>query len=324
VVGANFWTDGPKTVANFITSDKRASVMTRETGSAIEIAVSNPTQANTGNVNLEIRRSASGVISRDPAVVVTQLAPTIKLAVNIDGTRGRTLKIKLALGTPSTPTPTPDPAAPLIADDFNRQIADGWGWAPTGGAYALSGSAANFDVDKVGGAGIEVPAASQSRGTELPNVSALNTDSTFTLSSNKLATGSGQYAYAVARTVARGTEYLGRARFGPDGGVYLQVFRNAGYTATAVGKEVRAAALRHQPGSVIHLRFQVVGANPTTLRLKAWAAGDPEPSTWLITVTDATAALQKAGSVGLRAALASTSTNAPVVFRFDNWRVRKP
>ncbi|MDQ0872413.1 hyaluronate lyase [Paenibacillus sp. V4I3] len=101
-VGANFWTDTLKTIqvngSPFLTSNKKASVMTLETASDIEVGVSDPTQANTDTIQLEINRSASGELIADSGVTVTQLSPTIKLTVNTNGSKGRTFKVKFSLG----------------------------------------------------------------------------------------------------------------------------------------------------------------------------------------------------------------------------------
>ncbi|MGG1517891.1 polysaccharide lyase family 8 super-sandwich domain-containing protein [Paenibacillus oryzisoli] len=102
VIGANFWNDAVTTV-DFITSNKKASVMTKETASELEISVSDPTQANTGTIQLELDRAASGTISADAGVTVTQLSPTIKLSVNVNAAKGKSFKAKLAL-TPAATT----------------------------------------------------------------------------------------------------------------------------------------------------------------------------------------------------------------------------
>ncbi|WP_164821502.1 polysaccharide lyase family 8 super-sandwich domain-containing protein [Paenibacillus koleovorans] len=95
-VGANFWNDATKSVYvdgnPYITSNKKSSVMTLESAGALEIGVSDPTQANTGTIVIEINRSASSVISKDPEVSITQLSPTIKLSVNVNGAKGKTFK----------------------------------------------------------------------------------------------------------------------------------------------------------------------------------------------------------------------------------------
>ncbi|MGY4762624.1 polysaccharide lyase family 8 super-sandwich domain-containing protein [Paenibacillus caseinilyticus] len=100
-VGANFWNDAAAAVnvdgAPWITSDKKASVTTVEAGKELSIAVSDPTQANTGEIRIEIGRSAAGVISADPLVTVTRLSPTVQLTVKPGGTLGRSLRVKLSL-----------------------------------------------------------------------------------------------------------------------------------------------------------------------------------------------------------------------------------
>lgn len=105
IVAANFWNDGTKTIAlggsSLMTSDKKASVMTRETSGQLDIAVADPTQANTGAITLEINRAAYSVVSADPGVTVTQLSPTVRLQVNVSGAKGKTFQTKLSL----VPTP---------------------------------------------------------------------------------------------------------------------------------------------------------------------------------------------------------------------------
>ncbi|WP_052352979.1 polysaccharide lyase 8 family protein [Neobacillus dielmonensis] len=101
IVAANFWNDKTKSVQvngkDFITSDKKASVMVMQTGNELEIAVSDPTQANKGTINLEVNNPAAYVISADSGVTVTQTYPAIKLSIDVNGAQGKTFKVKLAL-----------------------------------------------------------------------------------------------------------------------------------------------------------------------------------------------------------------------------------
>ena len=72
---------------------------------------------------------------------------------------------------------------------------------------------------------------------------------------------------------------------------------------------------------MIRVRAQVSGTSPTTIRIRAWADGSPEPGTWAYTVTNSVAELQAPGGVGLRAYIGGTTTNAPVLVTFDNFLV---
>jgi hyaluronate lyase len=111
-MGANFWNDATKTITwngqPLMTSDKKASVTTMEKDGQLHIGISDPTKANTGTIQLEINKSATGIISLDPQVKITQLQPTIKLSVNTAGAFGKTLTAKLNVGA------TTVPAAPVL------------------------------------------------------------------------------------------------------------------------------------------------------------------------------------------------------------------
>ena len=71
-------------------------------------------------------------------------------------------------------------------------------------------------------------------------------------------------------------------------------------------------SVTYVPGAKLNVRFEAVGTNPTTLRMKAWPAANTEPTAWQLTATDNTSALQTAGSVGIRSYLSGSATNAPV------------
>ncbi|HVM46587.1 MAG TPA: polysaccharide lyase family 8 super-sandwich domain-containing protein [Candidatus Acidoferrum sp.] len=91
VVAANIWTNGSKTV-DLITASTKASIMTQETpGTALAVAVADPTHTNTGSILLTLSRAANSVVSLDPLITVMQLRPTIQLSASTANTFGRTL-----------------------------------------------------------------------------------------------------------------------------------------------------------------------------------------------------------------------------------------
>ena len=89
---------------------------------------------------------------------------------------------------------------------------------------------------------------------------------------------------------------------------------------TALASEVRVAGLAHATNRSFRLRAQVVGINPTTVRLKAWLDGTVEPTTWQYVATNNQAGLQRAGALGLMAYVSLPAANAPVTFSFDDLR----
>lgn len=104
IVAANFWADAKKTV-DIITSDKKASIIIKEVpGISLEVAVTDPTMENTGLINVELNRMGGSTLSSDPGVTVTQVSPTIKFQVNVNGSQGKIFMAKFNL-TPIPPSP---------------------------------------------------------------------------------------------------------------------------------------------------------------------------------------------------------------------------
>ena len=77
----------------------------------------------------------------------------------------------------------------------------------------------------------------------------------------------------------------------------------------------------YQAGDVVHVKVEVSGTSPTTVKVKAWLNSNPEPTTWQISSTDSTSAMQVAGPVGFKASVSASSTNPTTRFIFDNYEV---
>lgn len=99
LTAANFWND-TRASAGAITVDRKSSVLVRENASegTLDLALSDPTQANTGSITVELAMPAQSIISADPGITVAQLAPTIRLSVNVNTARGRTFRAQFAAG----------------------------------------------------------------------------------------------------------------------------------------------------------------------------------------------------------------------------------
>ncbi|WP_343547914.1 polysaccharide lyase 8 family protein [Ralstonia sp.] len=95
VVGANFWTSTGGTVTDggqsYLTSSAKASVTVAETANGVSLAVSDPTEANTGSITVALNHAASSAGTLDSAVTVIQLQPTIKFSVNVNAAHGRSI-----------------------------------------------------------------------------------------------------------------------------------------------------------------------------------------------------------------------------------------
>jgi CSLREA domain-containing protein len=257
---------------------------------------------------------------------------TSEFALNIIVSGGGSTPTPTPTSQPSTPTPTPTGQPPTstpsgnttyASDSFTRTITNGWGSADTGGSYTLTGTASNFNVNGSEGMMV-VTTAGGARVARLQNTSVQDLGFLFRVKTDKLAAGSNQSAFFIARGVTTNTEYRAQLRISTSGTMYIRAAQVVSGTQTLLGTEVAVPGVTHTANSYIWVRGEVVGTNPTTIRLKAWADGQAEPASWQYTVTDSTSSLQTGGAVGLRAFLPSGVTNAPVVFTFDDLLVSPP
>ena len=197
-------------------------------------------------------------------------------------------------------------------------MVNNWGSAAAiGGAYTLSGTAADFDVTGAAGT-ITLGTAGANRTAALASVSAQDVDLSFRVATNKTPAGGAQFIYGVARRVSATNSYRVKLRIATNGQVFVQASSVTGNVETNIGSEVLVPGLTHTPGAFIRFRAQLTGTNPTTMRVRAWADGTTEPTTWLYTATNSVAGLQLAGGVGLQVYVSSATTNAPVLVTFDD------
>ena len=143
------------------------------------------------------------------------------------------------------------PPTTYAVDSFERTDGSGWGSATSGGSYALIGPEEEFSVS--GGIGSMVTPRANSRAATLNAVSATDVESTFRVRVNKPGTGSGNYAYFVARSVAsEGREYRLKVRFSSSG-VFVHGTKVIGNVKSDIEGE-GATGLNPAPGTFIRAR----------------------------------------------------------------------
>jgi PKD repeat protein len=230
-----------------------------------------------------------------------------------DRTWARTLGVALVLASLTGFGPARSASADTVigADGFGRTVTGGLGTADAGGAWSLGGTSSSFSV------GSGVAALGVTRGKTLSGYftagPAQDTDVTTTVRFGALPVGGPVYAGVVGRRV--GThDYASYAVVSPTGALQLSLQRDGLLIGSSPVIASSVAA-----GTTVHLRMQTVGSGPTTLRARAWLDGAVEPTTWPVSKTDATAANQGTGGVGIRAYLSSSATNDPIVYRFDDF-----
>ncbi len=208
-------------------------------------------------------------------------------------------------------------AAKVIASDaFGRTVSNNWGTADIGGAWTRSGSGTNFAVTP-GKATLNMNAGG-GPAAYLNGVSARDVDLRTSLSFDKPGTGGGSYAYLVARKNDT-SDYRATTRVTATA-VTIQAVKKVQGVDTVLG-QVNLTGGTLEANQVLHVRLQVVGASPTTVRIKAWRDGATEPSAWMLSYTDNASGLQQAGAVGLHSYLSGSATNAPIKAQFGRFQV---
>jgi len=206
--------------------------------------------------------------------------------------------------------------APLVSDTYSRTVTPGWGVSDSGAQYSITGATSSSVDGATGSLATGAGAACAAQSDFGPVGSADLAVSVSTLT----PTGSGAMADIVARAVDATHQYRARLRVTPSGTVGLAVTRLAGTTSeTQVGTELSLAGVHYTAGQRLSLRVQVGGVlGVTTVRARAWLAGQPEPSTWQVTRNDTAAGLQTAGVFGLAASQSANATS-PMTFSFDDF-----
>ncbi|QXE30420.1 PKD domain-containing protein [Microbacterium sp. HSID17254] len=219
--------------------------------------------------------------------------------------------------TVTAPVTPPDPTGPtpLATDEFDRATTGGWGSADLGGAWTLSGGNAAFST--AGGKGVVSLAPSQTREARLA-VTGTSTVLDALFSSDVASTGGTASITLLGRTVGAST-YSARVRLEPAGVIRLYLLRNE----TAIGNSYVLPG-SYAPGQVLHARLAVSGTAPTSLAAKVWVEGQTEPADWQLTGTDAVAAMQVAGGIGIKTSVSSASTNTTTRLSFERFAVVVP
>ncbi|SDH23127.1 PKD repeat-containing protein [Microbacterium sp. 77mftsu3.1] len=201
----------------------------------------------------------------------------------------------------------PSASTPLFSDDFSRTAATGWGTADVGGAWSLRSVASRYSVSNGSGNLILPKGATVYADAASVTADRVRVDATFSV--DKLAEGT--YVAVTGRQVGADF-YVLRVRVSADGTARLFILRN---NSVAIGSSL-VLPFAIQPGQKYHAMFEVAGTSPTSLKAKVWAATGSEPA-WQREATDATAALQAPGRIGVFGFLPSAVTNDPVTVSFD-------
>lgn len=230
-----------------------------------------------------------------------------------------------ATSSKSVTVTDPGGSTVLASDAFERQVSSGLGTADAGGAWSTTGTASAYSV--AGGSGrLRMASPGITLNAYLDGARQQAGDLRIDFAVDKAATGSGTFVSVIGRRVAAVGAYQAKIVHRATGAVGISLVRvdASGGGEVVLQSAINVPGLTLAAGERLEVRLQVVGTSPTTLNLKVWKAGTPEPSAWQRTATDATVGLQASGGIGVRAYLSSTSTNAPVTVSFDDLVLTAP
>ncbi len=212
-----------------------------------------------------------------------------------------------------------------FSDTFTRTQANGWGSSDTGSSYTLGGgSSSEYAVNGSKGTIVQGTTATN-RTLRLLSVNETDVDMKVKISVDKKPLTNTQHLYLIARRNATSnSEYFGHVLLLTNNKVYVNIQVNNAGTFTDLTANTAIPEMAQEINKEFWVRFQVSGTNPTTLKIKAWYDGWKEPTYWTSSVTDSTANLQQAGTLGLRAYLATSVSNAPITVSFDTFSITNP
>jgi PKD repeat protein len=206
-----------------------------------------------------------------------------------------------------------NPPPVLASDGFGRTVTSGLGTADVGGAWSTNGS--SFAVNNGQGV-VTVSTAGQGPWAQLAGVSSTATDLTAGVRMDKLVNTGAAYFGVIGRRIGA-ADYRLKVKVEANGSVTAYAIRSSGGETTLASLLIPGST--YTAGARLNTRIQVIGTAPTTVRARVWLSTAPEPTTWQVTATDSTAALQSPGSVGLFTYISGASSNTPWVFRFDDF-----
>lgn len=214
----------------------------------------------------------------------------------------------------STSTQAPCiPQSTLIYTSFTTPLTDSWGSTESGTlgplAWANSGGTVPGNYDVVGGSGQHT--LDSVNVFRYSTVSSGHTDFDlhYTTSIPVIAATQPIVARAVGRFTDPSNVYFGGIQFETSGAITAQISRIVGGVGTLVSQVTSGTYLA---GQILHVRFQGVGSQ---LRLKIWADGAPEPTTWALTSTDTTLTTGTGVGVASRANAGNTNGTFAVSYQ---------
>lgn len=244
------------------------------------------------------------------AVALVVLAAAVFLGLNLRNPAG--------VFGPAPATTAASPTVPFAQDTFDRRTRNGLGTADRGGMWSISGSNAVEIGDYStadGNAVFSLSSAGVRRTGYLDEVRELSADVTADAVVDKPAVGGAIYMSLIGRQISYYQNYVADVRIDQERRLRIGLSKNVDRETNSPISAYLVVPGPVEAGEPVHIRLQVFGANPTTIRAKTWHGSAAEPPDWTVQAADGDPPLQQPGGVGFTTYLNGTATNAPVTVR---------
>jgi large repetitive protein len=218
----------------------------------------------------------------------------------------------------------------IMWDSFSRVVPEGWGEAQAGGAWYTQVTGPTFRVDGARGVitvanrtGLNVVGIGPVHGSTAMAGYGLDVGGLLTYQLDRVPDGLSSrhniwvYARRNDRLSDGDNTYLFRVRPSRNS-IELRIYKTVSDNTAAITDHVTIPGT-FDPAARWWIRFEVFGQSPaTTLRLRVWKDGTPEPTTWQLSVVVNEPALDVSGTTGVRFAAASDQVTFPMTLYIDD------
>jgi hypothetical protein len=207
----------------------------------------------------------------------------------------------------------PDPV--LALDRFERESAEGWGSAETGGPW--TGTSTQSITS--GRGQISLPGASTAFAPRLSTITPIfNGEMLVDVAYETAPGGAGaDLIYVCGRELDASNFYRTILSRNPANALTFALGKRVAGSMITLGST--SALGTYITGERWAVRFRFTGSYPTRLQAKAWKVGTPEPTGWMLEEYDSEPVLQVAGMVGVFSNRSSTFADS--VHTYDNFTV---
>ncbi|MFG1898699.1 hypothetical protein ACGFIP_32295 [Micromonospora zamorensis] len=203
---------------------------------------------------------------------------------------------------------------PLVVDPFDRSVSNGLGVSPDGHTWTnLGGAAGDFAV--ITGQARHAQPVKNTIRTSRMDQQWLDIEQVTEVSIPAVAVGASAVIGHVARyQVGSGEHYWLRMEFDVGGGITAKIARFLGGTWQDLAVRSAIPGLTYTAGQSWTLRTSVSGSS---LSVRAWPTGTPEPDTWLLRTSDRGLIVPGRGGFATWAVSGNTNTTE---FRIDTYQ----